>query len=195
MNVRMRRKLGVAILGMISSTLLIAQNVSYGLNIQGAFPLSDFKDSLDKKVGWGLGAFALFDMWDGHAFKPRVDALTFANPDFQKNALGSGNGLKVRIYSLGVDYNYFFGQKTGEGGYLILGGGLDNAKTTWDSPTGNVQDTKNGISYGAGLGIIAAPHVGFEAKYVRGKFAAYNSAGIPSNSNANRMVFGFVFVY
>ncbi len=189
------RILGTAVVLVFCACPLAAQEFSFGLQVHGTSPRSELKNDAGSTFGYGGTGFMMIDIYDGHAFKPRLDITTFTNQDFQKNTAGAGRNLKVSIYSLGVDYNFFPGRKAGEGWYLLLGAALDRTQTTWNSPTGRLSESMLKPGYSAGVGIIAAPHVGFEVKYLKGQYTAYDSSSRTVSASSNRVNFGFVFVF
>jgi len=164
------------------STLLVTMPLSsqsfYGVQIGAAAPFTQLKDDAGSKPVIQGTAFLFLDRYDGHAFKPRIDYVSFRQGDFLKEALGSGHSLKVDIASLGGDYNYYFSEKSGEGFYVLVGAQASQARTNWQSPAGPLFKTRYGVSVSGGFGSILMPHVGVEARYTGGShFARFDQSG------------------
>lgn len=84
--------------------------------------------SLSAAGGYGVGIQTAIAMGGGHTLVPRLDFLhatdssTEGDADFPINLSATAN-----IFSLGADYDYFLGGRSGQGFYLLGGLGLANA--------------------------------------------------------------------
>jgi hypothetical protein len=130
-----------------------AQSADFGIQVGGAIPTGDIAKPVDH--AWGLtgGLQARMGFSGGHAIVPRADYAQFS---------GTVDGIKCKesVFTLGVDYNYYFSRRIGDG--LYVGGGLGylQKKETYTAPAAIVLDpsadrTKDrafmSLDFGAGL--------------------------------------------
>lgn len=175
---------------------LSAQIPFFGFQAGASLPFTQLRDDLGSKPAFQGTAFLFLDRYDGHVFKPRADYVRFREPDFMKDTLGTGHPLKVELASLGVDYNYYFTEKGGEGFYVLAGAQAVQARTRWESPAGPLDKKKVGVSVAAGFGIILMPHLGVEARFSGGSpFARFTNSGDSYDNSANLATVSLVLLF
>ncbi len=129
--------------------------------------------------GYGLGLQDVLDQEGHHAIVPRLDYLHGTD-----SSTPGGVSAKVTInaLTLGVDYNYFFGQEAGKGGYLLVGPGLAGfslhlaGSSAGTSATTSVRKTT--LYPEAGLGWLFTRNVGLEVLY---KYLPYHDINMTVN--------------
>lgn len=125
-----------------AGTLGSAAEVKFGGRLGVGFPTSDQRDLVGGKAGVTAGAFALFDLGNGHGVRPRLDYFQVKGSQTTLSDLSySGTRLfntttaasnRIESWSLGVDYVYYFDQKTDQGWYLVAGLGAASNRLTAD---------------------------------------------------------------
>jgi hypothetical protein len=111
----------LAILALLTASVLQAGDTKYGLQATLSFPQSDLGDTVNNKMGYGIGAHMLFDLDNGHAIMPRLDYQSYSGTS--DNFWEFKADTKITAISLGAEYNYFFSGKANQGAYI--GGGLN----------------------------------------------------------------------
>lgn len=157
----------IAALALLAASALHAQ--SFGVQVGADAPLGDLKKDTSKDPKLTAGAFLFLDEYDGHVLKPRVDfTRSFEQTGYQEAGAGKGQALKVQTFSVGLDYNFYFSEKGGEGWYFLLGGQLNEARSTWSQTAQTLKANRLSGAFSAGLGCVVVPHVGFEVRFTGG---------------------------
>ncbi len=115
-------------LALAVSALGFAQSADFGLQAQLTMPGGDLTSQVGSDGALGLGLQGRWALRGGHAVVARLDRVELSgtrNFDVYDPYYGYSSEVadaKQTITSVGVDYNYYFSRKVGEGFYL--GGGL-----------------------------------------------------------------------
>jgi hypothetical protein len=175
---------------------LAAQVPFFGFQVGASMPVVQLKEDFGSKMALQGTAFLFLDRYDGHAIKPRLDYVSFREPDFLKDTLGAGHSLKMDVVSLGADYNYYFTQRGGEGFYLLAGLQAVQAHTRWESPGGPLDKKRIGASLAGGLGMVLVPHVGLEARFAGGNlFPRFRETGEAYENTASSVTLSLVLLF
>jgi Outer membrane protein beta-barrel domain len=127
--------------------------------------------SLWASGGFGLGVQTGFDIGRGQTIVPRLDYLRLTDSSSVPGEFGSSIDLSatVNCFSLGADYDYYFGGDTDRGFYLLGGLGVARASIAVDgSGIGGSASTtsRQTVFYPeAGAGYQITPHLGVEVLY------------------------------
>lgn len=169
---------------------------TYGLSIQVNAPLGNLKDDTDKSVGGGASFLMQWNLANGHAIRPRLDANLFNVSTYEPSHSNYKESRNLSALGLGVDYLYYFGG-TPKGLYLTAGAGVtrwDLSYTTSDkngnSYSSSYDHSKNTTSLGlaAGLGWQITRVIGLEARFVHSPYKAFdlNNPTSTARTDVNR---------
>lgn len=118
-----------------SGIAMQAQSSHFGIQATVAQPQGDLgsTDSLDGKIGYGLGIQYQVGLRGGWALVPRVDYTTFKRSEsvtthYPVVDLNLNSDLKASILYLGADFDYYFSGSFKNGFYLIGGLGYSSGK-------------------------------------------------------------------
>lgn len=104
------------------SVLGMAQTVDFGVQAQLTLPGGDLKQRTDE-TPVGFGAQVRWNLSRGHAVVAKTDYATFNGHRSVYGPYGYvEETTREALFSLGVDYNYYFSRQVGQGFYV--GGGL-----------------------------------------------------------------------
>jgi len=148
--------------------------------------------------GFGVGVQTSFDLGGGNAIAPRLDYIHATDSSTPSGpAVPVRLDAKVNILALGVDYDYFPGKQSGQGFYLLVGGGVADFTVHVDGTAGPASasnsNRKTTLFPEAGLGWLFTRNIGLELLYkelryhdlnlaVGGESAAYTLSGILQGS-------------
>jgi opacity protein-like surface antigen len=135
---------------------------SFGLSIQADLPLRELKDSLDRRVGYGLGLQWTHDHGAYHASRTRFEWNTFP----EGHAVGA-LGTTTYAKNLVLSFDHLF--HLGEGptnAYLV--GGLGGVRWTLNqnSPGLSTDLTTTKLAVTAGAGLQVAKQLTLEGRYM-----------------------------
>jgi len=193
----MRRPVLVALclLG-ASGFVLQAQFVDFGAQLTLAKPTMDLEGGTwirgRSALGFGLRLPCYFDR--NQALVPRLDVLNIkAGPVAILNGATSDRNYtalaKVRLVSLGVDYDYYLSGRPEDGPYLGCGLGLSQAdfQNAQLLPGGYgpplpdgawpVDQTKKAVQYALQAGWKLDEHLAVEARYTQSDFKSVGTPG------------------
>jgi hypothetical protein len=161
-----------------------AQDIKLGAQITVSKPQGDLDTLMDGRAGLGIGAHLFIDLDHGHALVPRVDYVAYErNTDYSYGYNASYDEyvditkIKAELFSIGVDYNYFFSGRANKGLYVAAGVAYVSGKLTVDgdvydnsaysnySESASDSETKTALGYSVGGGFMFNPHMGVEVKY------------------------------
>lgn len=136
---------------------------SFGLSVQVDSPTRELKDSLDRRMGYGLGLQWTHDHGAFHASRTRLDFNVFpeGNP---VGAAATTTYAKNVVFS----FDHLFRLNEGPTGMYIVGG-LGGVRWTLDQktpalPSSSLQTTKLAIT--AGVGMQVAKQLTLEGRYM-----------------------------
>ena len=143
------------------------------------------------KPGVGGGLHCLFDLGGGHALRPRGDVAFFRDGPIKLMSADDKVQLyqetaKIRLLSLGMDYNYFPAANNTEGFYILLGlagSSLHCTGAAWAPGAGTpgsawpASQSASALSYSAGAGWRLTPHLGTELRYSQSMFKNLGISG------------------
>ena len=120
--------------------------------------------------GFGVGVQTSFDQGGGNAIAPRLDYIHATDSSTPSGPAAPVRlDAKVNILALGVDYNYFPGKQSGQGFYLLAGGGVADFTVHVDGSSAGATATgshrKTTLFPEAGLGWLFTRNVGLELLY------------------------------
>jgi|GEM_PF-693994 hypothetical protein len=165
---------------------LSAQDVKFGLQAGAAFPSSDLGDLVDNKAGFTVGGFAVFDLKNGHAIRPRLDYAHFQGSqggagtiDMDGTSVNVAGNVTVKAdtISAGADYLYYFEREIRKGFYVLGGLGVSYNKISVDAsgtvssggvtvPASLSTSANSTQPYGnVGVGYQFSPNFGLEARF------------------------------
>jgi|GEM_PF-1570893 hypothetical protein len=132
--------------------------------------------------GYGLGLQTGFDVKAGQAIVPRLEYLRFTDSSSVADNYGNSIDLSATIncFSLGADYDYYFGGETDHGFYVLGGLGVAHASIAVSGSTFYGSDrttSQQTVAYPeAGAGYQITPHLGVEILYKALDFKDVNIA-------------------
>ena len=159
-----------AMLIMLGTQALQAQELALGIKATGSVPKGDLGDNtfLDSKLGYGAGVHLAIGV-PGGALVPRVDYTVYEN---------HGNGdAKASMLQAGVDYDFYF-HPGYTGPYLGVGAGYGSTKFQQDTP--HMDDKPNNIYYAGQLGYMFTKNLGAEVRYTYAEYKPSFNGGTPS---------------
>lgn len=122
---------------------------SFGLSVQVDSPMRELKDSLDRRMGYGLGLQWTHDHGAFHASRTRLDFNVFP----EGNPVGTA-GTTTYAKNMVFSFDHLFRLNEGPTGMYIVGGlggvrwSLDQHTATYSS---NLTTTKLAVTAGVGL--------------------------------------------
>ncbi|MBI1751102.1 MAG: outer membrane beta-barrel protein [Acidobacteria bacterium] len=122
---------------------------AFGFSIQADQPLRDLRDSLDNRMGYGLGLQWTHDHGEFHASRTRFEWNTFP----EGHPVGPGN-TTTYAKNLTLSFDHLFRLNEGPTGMYLVGGlggvrwSLDQHTPAYDS---NLTTTKLAVTTGVGL--------------------------------------------
>ena len=185
-----------------SAVLLNAQDVRFGLQATISKPQGDLGDtnSLDGKLGYGIGLQVPVDLKGGLVVVPRLDFISYtrsasATTHYPVLDLTLNTDLKASIFYIGSDFNFFTNGISNSGFYLLCGLGYSSGRfeTTATgqvaNSVGNVinvnisDSTTSGAFYiSAGAGMSFNKNISSEIRYIGLNKYSKNGADMSSPS-------------
>ena len=162
---------------------LFSEDIKLGAQIGAGFPTGTLHTLVDGKAGFTAGAFALVDLREGRAIRPRLDYFHWRGTqpvlvpvNFFPGAPSPATAAqttRVTCWSLGADYLRFLEGHTNEGVYLLAGLGISSnqreADVTLNSATlsgsGSRSQRSTRLALNVGAGYQFNPTFGAEAGY------------------------------
>jgi len=174
----------VLVAALAASTAGIAQTADFGLQGGLTFPMGDMTHIVGSDLSLALGAQFRFGLRGGHALVTRVDYVSFSGRD---DSWVPSAKVTENLLSIGLDYNYYFSRRVGQGFYL--GGGLGYlqkdekyAEDGYGYPGGNPSQTKNRLYLSTGLGVAFNKHVSLFGRF---QFFFDNQTGETYNASTD----------
>lgn len=169
-----------------SATISNAQDSHLGVQATASIPQGDLgdKNSLDGKLGYGLGVQVQVKLKNKFAIVPRFDYTTFQRSEsvtthYPVLDLTLDTDLKATILYIGADFNYYTSGMINRGFYLLGGLGYSSGKFETSingkapNDVGNVinvnlsDSTTEGAFYvTAGFGFYFNQKIGTEFRYI-----------------------------
>jgi len=136
---------------------------AFGLSVQTDLPLRDLKDSLDRRVGYGLGLQWTHDHGAYHASRTRLEFNVFP----EGNPVGT-SATTTYAKNVVFSFDHLFRLNEGPTGMYLVGG-LGGVRWTLDQktpslPSSSLQTTKLAIT--AGAGVQLAKQLTLEGRYL-----------------------------
>lgn len=136
---------------------------SFGLSVQTDLPLRELKDSLDRRMGYGLGLQWTHDHGAFHASRTRLEFNVFP----EGNPVGA-SATTTYAKNVVFSFDHLFRLNDGPTGVYIVGG-LGGVRWTLDQktpslPSSSLQTTKLAIT--AGAGVQLAKQLTLEGRYM-----------------------------
>ena len=134
--------------------------------------------------GFGAGVQTAFDLGENGAIAPRLEYLRLTD---SSTVAGQINlSATVNCFTLGADYDYFTGDRTGKGFYLLGGLGVALADfnvsgSASDGSTSSTTSHQTVLYPEAGVGYIFTRYLGVELlyKYLNFKDVVFAVDGVP----------------
>jgi len=165
----------------LSTVVGYAQSPKAGFQVTLSSPQGDLADLVNDQTGFGIGGHLFFDLKGGHALVPRIDYTTYSNDYYDGEA-------KAKMFSVGLDYNYFLERRANRGLYVAVGAAVTRGKFEWiDAYSAaadySYSDTALGFSFGGGYRFN--PNIGVEVKYNTVSFSNYGTSLETPSLNAS----------
>lgn len=152
-----------AMLVATSCTIGAAQHADFGLQGGLTFPSGDFTSRVGSDPSFSYGAQGRFQIRNGHALVVRFDLVDYSGSDATFSPAAS---VKDKLFSFGVEYNYYFSRRVGQGFYLGGGLGYIQKREQYTAPDGYYFDpgtdpsaTNERIFFSFGVGYAFNKHL------------------------------------
>ena len=174
-----RGLLGFALLPCL--TLAAGNSPHFGFSAHANFPMSELKDDLNGKVGYGASFQVSIETSDRTIIRPRIDGDVFPISEQNRPNSTFRDRLDLSSVGMGADFLYAFSGRNDQGAYGLGGVGVQRwfqTSSTLDTHGYHVWNRNDTVGnrttpyLALGAGYQFGPVVGLEARAVGSKYDA-----------------------